>query len=407
MSTTTPVKKSNLRKQHSADFINSEDLITKNAKKPKQVIIKNDVTCFNKNSKNKEPEKKPEKKPSVRRNVHRKFTQACPVILNKIVNKPAEERRSVSIKKLHELFKYKIMQTIETIEKNEKLENSNEYTVIEMIPEFTEESNNIKFENKTGIKNNKISLYEKEKKRKIQKEKNLEKKFIENEKLKEKNITFSPQLNQKSEEIMRHKKHCPLYQIAGELHRKHLYQISVNEKNILQSNLKEENKKTYSQLIKDKTFNWERWDNFFQAQIQWNYDRKYKAKAAELDKNIKELLYNNFQPQIDKRSRNIMNKIRRDSSVEESCNRLFNDYEIMQEKKKIQICNSLPNFKPRINKINTNKLFRSQDLNLKNSFKPKSLVDFFNKDNELYKSYPDVFRNFEKLIRKSKKIDIK
>ena len=54
----------------------------------------------------------------------------------------------------------------------------------------------------------------KKKKKKNKKRKKFKKKIRENEKINEIGITFSPQLNKQTEDIMNHKKHSHLYQIA-------------------------------------------------------------------------------------------------------------------------------------------------------------------------------------------------
>ena len=210
------------------------------------------------------------------------------------------------------------------------------------------------------IINSKLNLYEREKKN-IQRKNNYIKKKKEiqikeiNEKLK------GPKINRISQEIMDHKsEYIPIQYRAVELHRKHLSEYNFNENKKKLKKIEEEKKEyeiiKYYRNKNKKSFNENDWDKFIKSQEYWIKEKQYKAKAAELLRNNFE--YNcNYIPKIDKNSKLIIKDMKEKKSyINDIYNRLYNDFNDLQERKKLNICNSMPSFKPILNKgFNKNK----------------------------------------------------
>ena len=218
--------------------------------------------------------------------------------------------------------------------------------------------------------NSKLNIYQREKKnieRKnnyIKKKKELQNKEI-NEKLK------GPTINKISQEIMDNKsEYIPIQYRAAQLHRRHLSEYMLNENKKKLKKIEEEKKEyeivKYYRNKNKKTFNENDWNKFIKSQEYWIKEKQYKAKAAELLRNNYEYNFN-YVPKIDKNSK-LMIKDRKEkkSYINDIHIRLYNDFNDLQERKKLNICNSMPSFKPILNKSFNKNKFNNKKKIIKN-----------------------------------------
>ena len=251
----------------------------------------------------------------------------------------------------------------------------------------------IEDENKGGyIKKlrRKSNIYEREKnniKRKnnyIKKKQEQQMKDID-EKLK------GPTINKKSQDIIeKNSEYIPIEIRAVALHSKNLFESVINENKRRNEKLKEENKEyeIIKQYKNKKSFNKNEWEDFIKNQESWNKEKKYKAKAAELFRNnIEQKVH--YIPEIDKKSQLIIDDKRKKTIyVDDIYTRLYNDFSDLQERKKLRMCNSMPSFKPLLNKNfkknifnmkktynnSTNKTNKQIELYIKQKFKSKKII---------------------------------
>ena len=213
--------------------------------------------------------------------------------------------------------------------------------------------------------NGKLNIYERAKKNLIRKENYIKKKqALQNREINE-NLK-NPEINKNSQEIIENKTgYIPIQYRASGIYRKHILQSLLNEKKIKAKKIEEENKEydIVRQYANKKSFNENDWEKFIRSQEYWNKIKQYKAKAAEIFRdNIEQQVH--YIPEIDSKSKQIITDLRKNTIfVDEIHTRLYNDFDDLQERKKMRMSISMPSFKPILNKS-----FKKNIFNLKNKY---------------------------------------
>lgn len=180
------------------------------------------------------------------------------------------------------------------------------------------------------------------KRRKLSKERQLiiEKKMSE--------VKEKPELNANTIDIMTKNNNIykPIQERAAKIHSRKLTQIYLND---FQKQLEKENeeKKDLEEIRLHKSkkkYNPYEWNEFVQSQNDWIKGVKYKRKAAQILQSRKY----NYKPKMNPKSRNIINKLtKKNASMDDVFNRLYNDVEDREERQKALDKNYIPPFNPR------------------------------------------------------------
>ena len=237
----------------------------------------------------------------------------------------------------------------------------------------------------------KLNLYEREKKYLQRKENYIKKK--NDLKLKEINENLKgPSINRNSEIIMENKsEYTPIHKRAVKLHNMHLFECILNENKVKLKKLQEEDKEyeIVKQYKNKKTFNENDWENFIKSQEYWKKEKQYKIKAAELFKeNLEQKM--NYIPEINKNSKLMIENMKKKETSKNKDKdniyiKLYNDFDDLQERKIMRICNSMPSFKPLLNKSFKKSKFNVKKKNIKSENKFCQKLDLLIK-NKLKKS---------------------
>ena len=195
------------------------------------------------------------------------------------------------------------------------------------------------------IKHDNLDIYERSMKNLERKKKYIEKKKqLELEKI-DLDIR-DPEIHEMSNVM---KSYIPIYQRALFLHNKRLIKIKLNEKRIELKKIEEENEdyEVVKQYRNKKKFNEKDWENFLNKQYKIEYMKKIAEKLREQKVD--------FIPSIDYNSRQIiLNKRKKELFIDDIHTRLYNDFNNMEERRMLRMSNSMPSFKPLLNK-NLNK----------------------------------------------------
>ena len=161
-------------------------------------------------------------------------------------------------------------------------------------------------------------------------------------------------MNKNSQEMVNNNsEYIPIQYRANQLHNKHLSEYKLYQKKIELKKIEEENKSyeivmEYNKKNK-KLFDENEWDNFINNQEYWQREKIFKIKAAELIRDS--IQKENSIPKINSKSKSIISNMRKKKLfLDDIYTRLFKEFEDLQERKKMRICNSMPNFKPLLNK---------------------------------------------------------
>ena len=210
------------------------------------------------------------------------------------------------------------------------------------------------------------------KRRKLDKERQLiiEKKMSEMQK--------KPKLNTNTINIMTKNKniYIPIQERASKIHSRKLTQIFLND---MQKQLDKENeeKKDLEEIRLHKSkkkYDPNEWDEFVQSQKDWIKDKNYKRKAAQILQSRKY----NYIPKMNPKSRNLINKLtKKNVSMDDVFNRLYNDVEDREERNKILDKNYAPSFKPRQGSIKYIKYINKR----KNRNIPELFITSYDKNN--------------------------
>lgn len=211
----------------------------------------------------------------------------------------------------------------------------------------------------------KLNIYERAKKNLLRKKNYIKKKQALQDREINENLK-NPKINRNSQKIIKKKTgYIPIQYRASEIYRKHILKSLLNEKKIKTEKIEEENKEydIIRQYANKKSFNERDWDKFIRSQEYWNKIKLYKAKAAEIFRdNIEHEV--NYIPEIDSKSKQIITDLRKNTIfVDDIHTRLYNDFDDLQERKKMRMSISMPSFKPLLNKS-----FKKTIFNLKTNY---------------------------------------
>ena len=134
------------------------------------------------------------------------------------------------------------------------------------------------------------------------------------------------------------------------MHKNHLFESFLLENKKKREKILEEEKdyEIVKQYANKKPFIEEDWEKFIQNQEYWNRKKRIKAKIEEIIRNNEE---NTFTPKIDKNSKLMIESMKkRILYIEDIHTRLYNNFDDLEEKRRMKICNSMPSFKPLLNK---------------------------------------------------------
>ena len=261
-------------------------------------------------------------------------------------------------------------------------------------------SNNSERKENIKVLSGKLNIYERAKKNLerrnnyIKKKQDLQIQEINNNR----KIQFMGKISQ---DIMdRKSEYIPIQYRAIDLHNKHIFETLIHENYIKLKQVEEENKECQIvyQHTNKKTFDEDNWEDFLNSQECWQREKQFKQKAAELLRYTIEK--DNSIPKINKKSELIINNIRKKLlNIDDIHTRLYKDFDNLQERKKLRMCNTMPSFKPLINKCI--KIGHPKDLNINNSSSIKFCKIFdrilkqklnrnikkYNKQNTTIKSY--------------------
>jgi hypothetical protein len=190
-----------------------------------------------------------------------------------------------------------------------------------------------------------------------------------------------------------------------------LMKICINEQHLSNKELEDlaEIKKH-----KYKKFDKYDWNKFINRQKKWKKNIQYKKKAAILLKNNEEdEMF--FKPKINSRSKSIIEGIGEEHKnyIDDVFDRLYNDYDEHIERQKYRNQQSIPSFKPKIIKCNSQKNI-GYDLKKINRYESNPLM-YLNKKNYTKKSYNfnnsmdkkhelfiDSCKNFQNIMKRNK-----
>lgn len=210
------------------------------------------------------------------------------------------------------------------------------------------------YENKNiiNIEHMHLNIYEREKRNIKRKNNSIQKKIelkIQDQIANLKN----PEPNEFSKNILsQNGDYIPIQERASNIYNMHqLYNI-LNEAKKRMKNIEKEKEEVLliQKYRNEKPFNQNEWNDFVQNQEYWYKQKQLKQKAIELMKGSVELKISH-KPKIDNNSKKIVNNNRKRNNYEDDIyNKLYNDFNDIQEKKQLKISNSMPSFKPILNK---------------------------------------------------------
>ena len=210
------------------------------------------------------------------------------------------------------------------------------------------------YENKNiiNIEHMHLNIYEREK-RNIKRKNNLIQKKIELKIQDQIANLKNPEPNEFSKNILsQNGDYIPIQERASNIYNMHqLYNILNEAKKRMKKIEKEKEEVLLIQKYRnEKPFNQNEWNDFVQNQEYWYKQKQLKQKAIELMKGSVELKISH-KPKIDNNSKKIVNNNRKRNNYEDDIyNKLYNDFNDIQEKKQLKISNSMPSFKPILNK---------------------------------------------------------
>ena len=273
-------------------------------------------------------------------------------------NKLAEEKR---ITKIMRLSNNEILETPEDNNENNIEENELRKSYMK--------------KNITKVKNSHSDLYEREKKYLIRKNNSLQKKK-ELELQKQLSNLKDPSINQVSINILsQNTDYIPIQERSSQFYNVKKFHNTINEKKNQIQKFEKENKE-YSELKKNKSqkkFNEKDWNNFIENQKSWQKQKSLKNKAVELMRESIEINLRH-KPKIDLNSKRIINNMRKTINYQEDIyDKLYNDFNNMQERNKFKMYCSMPSFKPVLNRGIKKNLFKNNKFNENNKNNNRSM----------------------------------
>ena len=291
---------------------------------------------------------------------------------NDVINKKASIKLETS-EKSNKLAEEKRITKIIRLSNNEILEtpeDNNENNI-----EENELRKSYMKKNITKVKNSHSDLYEREKKYLIRKNNSLQKKK-ELELQKQLSNLRDPSLNQVSINILsQNTDYIPIQERSSQFYNIKKFHNTINEKKNQIQKFEKENKE-YSELKKNKSqkkFNEKDWNNFIENQKSWQKQKSLKNKAVELMRESIEINLRH-KPKIDLNSKRIINNMRKTINYQEDIyDKLYNDFNNMQERNKFKMYCSMPSFKPVLNRGIKKNLFKNNKFNENNKNNNRSM----------------------------------
>ena len=291
---------------------------------------------------------------------------------NDVINKKASIKLETS-EKSNKLAEEKRITKIIRLSNNEILEtpeDNNENNI-----EENELRKSYMKKNITKVKNSHSDLYEREKKYLIRKNNSLQKKK-ELELQKQLSNLKDPSINQVSINILsQNTDYIPIQERSSQFYNIKKFHNTINEKKNQIQKFEKENKE-YSELKKNKSqkkFNEKEWNNFIENQKSWQKQKSLKNKAVELMRESIEINLRH-KPKIDLNSKRIINNMRKTINYQEDIyDKLYNDFNNMQERNKFKMYCSMPSFKPVLNRGIKKNLFKNNKFNENNKNNNRSM----------------------------------
>ena len=291
---------------------------------------------------------------------------------NDVINKKASIKLETS-EKSNKLAEEKRITKIIRLSNNEILEtpeDNNENNI-----EENELRKSYMKKNITKVKNSHSDLYEREKKYLIRKNNSLQKKK-ELELQKQLSNLRDPSINQVSINILsQNTDYIPIQERSSQFYNIKKFHNTINEKKNQIQKFEKENKE-YSELKKNKSqkkFNEKEWNNFIENQKSWQKQKSLKNKAVELMRESIEINLRH-KPKIDLNSKRIINNMRKTINYQEDIyDKLYNDFNNMQERNKFKMYCSMPSFKPVLNRGIKKNLFKNNKFNENNKNNNRSV----------------------------------
>ena len=170
-----------------------------------------------------------------------------------------------------------------------------------------------------------------------------------------KEISHFPIIDPYSEELIENK-YIPIQQRASAIHSLKLFNNIMNEENKKIKDYQKDMIEIKKCKLKNKKFEKKDWNKFIKRQKKWNKEIQYKIKAAILIRDNDENEYF-FKPKINEKSKSIIKSLEDESTnyIDDVYSRLYNDFEEHKERQKFRNQQSLPSFKPKVIKCNSQK----------------------------------------------------
>lgn len=165
-----------------------------------------------------------------------------------------------------------------------------------------------------------------------------------------------PDIDPYSEKLMENK-YIPIQQRAASIHSMKLFNnIIAKEKNKIKE-YQDDMIELKKNKFRNKKFDQNNWNNFIKRQKKWNKKLQYKKKMAMIVQECEEQKFY-FKPYINERSKSIIQEIEDENNdcIDDVFSRLFNDFEEHEERQKFRNQQSLPSFRPKIIKSNSQKI---------------------------------------------------
>ena len=165
-----------------------------------------------------------------------------------------------------------------------------------------------------------------------------------------------PDIDPYSEKLMENK-YIPIQQRAASIHNMKLFNnIIAKEKNKLKE-YQDDMIELKKNKFRNKKFDQNNWNNFIKRQKKWNKKLQYKKKMAMIVQECEEQKFY-FKPNINERSKSIIQEIEDENNdcIDDIFSRLYNDFEEHEERQKFRNQQSLPSFRPKIIKCNSQKI---------------------------------------------------
>ena len=165
-----------------------------------------------------------------------------------------------------------------------------------------------------------------------------------------------PDIDPYSEKLMENK-YIPIQQRAASIHNMKLFNnIIAKEKNKIKE-YQDDMIELKKNKFRNKKFDQNNWNNFIKRQKKWNKKLQYKKKIAMIVQECEEQKFY-FKPYINERSKSIIQEIEDENNdcIDDVFSRLFNDFEEHEERQKFRNQQSLPSFRPKIIKCNSQKI---------------------------------------------------